>query len=321
MKNDLTSEEFGRLWRGFQGARVVLTAVELKLFDRLKTPRTVPEVARLLKTDRRATGILLDVLAALRLINKLGTRFSLTPVAKRHLLSGSPEYQGHIIMHGVSMWENWGGLTEVMKTGMPARRAFDHHSFIMGMDNLSKKRAPELVRAIPLKGVKTALDLGGGPGTNAIALASKGINVTLFDYPETIQIARKVARREGVALRFKGGDFMHHSINGSGKGYDLVLVSQIYHAYSPEDCQEVTARCFEALAPGGRIVVQEIPVDDTRTSPPWGALFAINMLVGTAGGQTYPPSEVKAWLKEAGFKRPSIKHMKETVLIQAVKPA
>ena len=40
-----------------------------------------------------------------------------------------------------------------------------------------------------------------------------------------------------------------------------------------------------------------------RTRPRAGALFAINMLVGTAGGGTYTFDEIAAGLTQAGFER------------------
>jgi len=42
-------------------------------------------------------------------------------------------------------------------------------------------------------------------------------------------------------------------------------------------------------------------VDEDRASPPFGALFALNMLVNTKAGDTYTESEVREWMTEAGF--------------------
>jgi len=42
-------------------------------------------------------------------------------------------------------------------------------------------------------------------------------------------------------------------------------------------------------------------MDASRTRPPAGALFALNMLLGTRGGDTYTFDEVKDALEKAGF--------------------
>jgi ubiquinone/menaquinone biosynthesis C-methylase UbiE len=116
------------------------------------------------------------------------------------------------------------------------------------------------------------LDLGGGPGTNAMAMAKKGVQATIFDLPETTAIARKVARREGVReLRFVAGDFHFDSI---GSGYDLILISQIFHAFSGEENVALLLKCRQALNPGGRVAVQEFPIDETRTAPPQRSLLS-----------------------------------------------
>jgi hypothetical protein len=70
-----------------------------------------------------------------------------------------------------------------------------------------------------------------------------------------------------------------------------------------------------ALNPDGRVVVQEFYLDETRTNPPVGAIFAINMLVNTPGGRTYTPKEMSAWMKKAGFVRPEKKLLGDTVLL------
>jgi len=55
-----------------------------------------------------------------------------------------------------------------------------------------------------LKGVKTALDLGGGAGTYSIEMAKRGVSGTLFDRPETIEIAKRVIEKEDDAVLIGG---------------------------------------------------------------------------------------------------------------------
>ena len=323
--------ELANTWRGFQASRVMLTAVELGVFDKLKKPKTIKEAARSLKTSLRGTEVLLKVLVALKVLRKSGGKYSNSQVANKYLVKGAPEYHGDIILHYSSMWNSWSNLTEVVKTGKPSPRSRDpksFESFIMGMHNLSIKRAPELIKAIGMGGVTHALDLGGGPGTNAMEMAKqihKMGKVTLFDYPETLKIAQKVARRDGASsagrstkrmISYKGGDFTEDPI---GNSYDLILVSQIYHAYSEEASLEITKKCHDALVPGGRIAVQEFVVSKDRTSPPGGALFSVNMLVGTTGGNTYHTSHIASWLREAGFVRVKVTPLRETVLVMGSK--
>jgi ubiquinone/menaquinone biosynthesis C-methylase UbiE len=303
-----------RLYLGFVSSRVILTANNLGIFEHLKTSSSAGEVAGKLKTDLRATEILLDALTGIGLVRKgRDRRYRNSPVSKRYLVRGSRLYQGDILRHATTMWENFAALDEVVRTGRPARRAFDHVAFIMGMHNLAVLRTEGLINAVGLKGVRTVLDLGGGPGTNAIAMAKRGIKATIFDLPETVKIAKHIACGEGVTnINFIAGDFHVDSI---GSGYDLILLSQIFHAFSSEENIALLRKCHAALTSGGRVAIQEFPISEDRTSPQHSALFSVNMLVGTEKGRCYSPKEMKHWLAETEFDNIVAKNLPETVVV------
>jgi ubiquinone/menaquinone biosynthesis C-methylase UbiE len=303
-----------KLYLGFVPARVILTANNLGIFDSLTKASSATEIAVKLKIDPRSAEILLDALTGIGLLRKsMAGKYKNAPVSNRYLVKGSRHYQGDIVRHASTMWQNFSALDEVVRRGRPARLGFDHESFIMGMHNLTVFRTESLSNALGLKGVKTMLDLGGGPGTNAIAMAKKGVKSTVFDLPETIKIAKRVARRDNVrGIRFIAGDFHVDSI---GSGYDLILLSQIFHAFSAEENIALLRKCKTALNPGGRVVVQEFPINEARTAPPHSALFSVNMLVATENGRCYSPKQIKRWLAETGVKNITIKYLPETVLI------
>jgi ubiquinone/menaquinone biosynthesis C-methylase UbiE len=303
-----------KLYLGFLSSRIILTANNLGIFEHLKKASSAAEIAKKLKIDPRAAEILLDALTGIGLVLKnTDGRYRNAPVSNHYLMKGARLYQGDIIRHASTMWENFSALDEVVRTGRPARRSFDHESFIMGMHNLALLRTDSLIKALGLKRVQSMLDLGGGPGTNAIAMAKKRVKATVFDRPETIRIAKKVARHDGVrGIRFIAGDFQ---IDGIGSGYDLILLSQIFHAYSPEENIALLRKCKKALNRSGRVAIQEFPINEMRTAPPHSALFSVNMLVGTERGRCYSPKEMKQWLEATGFKKISITDLPETVLI------
>jgi 2-polyprenyl-3-methyl-5-hydroxy-6-metoxy-1,4-benzoquinol methylase len=316
MRKDLI--ELRRLYNGFQASRIILTANNLGVFDHLKKPKSARGLAKALRADLRAVELLLNALTAIGLLGKRKNSYLNAPTANRYLLKDSPHYQGDILRHIDTLWKNWSMLDDVVRTGKPSRMASDHASFIMGMHNLSVLKARKILGAVGLRGVKTALDLGAGPGTYSIEMARRGISVTLFDTPDTIKIARKVAREAGVkGIRFKGGDFFVDDIGG---GYDLILISQIFHAYSEEMNVSLLKKCRAALNPGGRVVVQEFPLNEDRTSPPQGALFAINMLVHSEGGRTYTPREMGGWLRGAGLERVNSMNLEDNLLISGAAP-
>ncbi|MBI5676448.1 MAG: methyltransferase domain-containing protein [Nitrospirae bacterium] len=343
------SIEIRKIWGSFRQARVLLTANNYRIFDYLKKPQSAGSVSKKLKTDLRATTILLDALTGLGLLKKQNNRYQNTTRTTTFLVSGSSHYQGNIIRHADNLWQNWSGLDEVMKTGKPYRKAHDHEAFILGMHDLASLKVDKVLKAIGLKGVRTALDLGGGPGTYSIAMANKGVQVTLFDRPETVAIAKKVVGKiplnpplpkgessplsRGVRgvfptlkkggeggfknnIHFIQGDFINDNI---GNGYDLIFASQILHSVSDKENIHLLKKCKSALNANGRIVIQEFRISKDLTQPSNSALFAVNMLVNTDGGRCYSPDEMKGWLSKLGMKNISEKAIDDSVLIIGVK--
>jgi hypothetical protein len=71
--------------------------------------------------------------------------------------------------------------------------------------------------------------------------------------------------------------------------------------FSPEENRALFKRAHDALAPKGRLVVQDFILDASKTAPRFAALFSLNMLVGTKSGSSYSEPEYAAWLRDAGF--------------------
>jgi 2-polyprenyl-3-methyl-5-hydroxy-6-metoxy-1,4-benzoquinol methylase len=318
--------EIRKIWGSFRQARVLLTANNYRIFDHLEKQKSAGNMAGRLKTDPRATEILLDALAGLGLLKKQNNKYRNTALSSKFLVSGSPFYQGNIIRHAETLWQNWSGLDEIIKTGMPYRKAHDHEAFILGMHDLASLKVEKVIREIGLKGVRTALDVGGGPGTYSIEMARRGVVVTLFDRPETVEIAKKVinnAPQPPLKLRggeggvnFLRGDFIHDNI---GNGYDLIFASQIIHSMPEKDNICLLKKCKKALNSGGRIVIQEFLISSDLTQPPNSALFSVNMLVNTDGGRCYSPDEMKGWLLRTGMKDITEKAIDDSILISAQK--
>ncbi|MEJ2683522.1 MAG: methyltransferase [Candidatus Sulfobium sp.] len=299
----------------FTSSRIILTANHYRIFDLLEDGgKSSAQVSKTLKTDGRATELLLNSLAAIGLLSKKNGRYRNEEVASRYLVRGKAGYQGDIIDHYHTLWKNWSGLDKVVKTGRPFRKSHDHGSFILGMHNIALQRAKDVVADIDLRGVRSVLDLGGGPGTYSMAFARKDIAATLIDAPETMKISRRLIREAGLRkmITLRAGDFTRDDL---GRGYDMVFISQIFHSYGPEACTALLRKCYSSLNPGGKVVVQEFYLDETKAGPPQGAIFAINMLVNTPDGRTYTPKEISAWMKKTGFGQIKTKLLADTVLI------
>jgi 3-hydroxy-5-methyl-1-naphthoate 3-O-methyltransferase len=320
MSKDLAKQvqEFAKLWGGFRASRVVLTANNYRVFDHLKTPKTAGEIARIISADPRAAEILLDTVTSLGLLKKSGNKYRNTELAGKFLEKDSPLYQGDMLRHADSLWKSWSGLDEVVKTGLPNRSGGrDYSTFIKAMHNNAVIRAKGVVSTMDLKGVRRALDLGGGPGTYSMELAAKNIDVTLFDLPEAIAIAKElVSEQKTDNIHFAAGDFHTDDI---GSDFDLVFISQIVHSLSVDEALALIEKARDALGPKGRIVIHDFLLEKDRAHPIPAALFSVNMLVNTAAGRSYTIQEMRGWLAQAGFKAVRTTPLGETVVVTGKK--
>ena len=119
--------------------------------------------------------------------------------------------------------------------------------------------------------------------------------------------------------RLVPGDYIRDALP---TGADLAWVSAIVHQNSRAENRALFKKAFVALAPGGRILIRDIVMDSSRTRPPGGALFAVNMLVATPGGGTFTLGELEEDLASAGFRRARLLRRGEGMdsVVCAVKP-
>ena len=85
-------------------------------------------------------------------------------------------------------------------------------------------------------------------------------------------------------------------------GRDVILLSMIMHDWSEDEDLAILRKCYEALPPGGAVVISELLVNDEKTGPAPAALMSLNMLIETIGGRNYTPAEYRVWLENIGFR-------------------
>jgi predicted O-methyltransferase YrrM len=288
---------------------VILTALELDVFTAIEAGCTAEEVAARSKTNPRATEMLLNALTSMGLLKKEQGIFTNTPATARFFVAGSKDDSRAALMHTVHLWVTWSGLTESVRTGGPSHREEipDRgeewtEAFIAAMHRNASERATAVVQAAAGNSVKRMLDIGGGSGAYSIAFAQANpqLQSDILDLSTVTPLTQRYIDAAGVTdrVRTRVGDLRTDKL---GEGYDLALVSAICHMLSPEQNQDLVKRAFDALAPGGRIVIQDFILAPDKAGPKFAALFSLNMLVGTESGASYSEPEYRAWLEDAGF--------------------
>jgi SAM-dependent methyltransferase len=307
MMNPNTIREFAA---SFQKSRILLTGFELDIFTHIdESGTTNDQIADKLHLDEHACERLLNALVSLGFLRKQNHFFFNTEESFTFLSKKSPDYLGGL-MHSNHLWNTWSNLTQVVKTGIPAHPAEINERgeewlfpFINAMHDRAKKQAPLQLANIDLSGIKSVLDIGGGSGaySSEFVLINPEIEATVFDLPNVVPITKIFLDKEGFSDRIKthAGDYTKDDLP---VGFDLVFLSAIIHSNSLEINQNLIEKCFTSLNKNGRIVIQDWIMNHDRTQPVSGAIFAINMLVGTESGDCFTDQEVEEMLSAAGFR-------------------
>jgi ubiquinone/menaquinone biosynthesis C-methylase UbiE len=293
----------------FWTSRIVLTAAELDIFTHLDGESLdAPLLAQRLGSDPRATDRLLDALVALDLLQKHGDAFSLSD-SGAFLSSKHPETLLPSVLHYAGLWEKWGRLTTVIREGKPAASGgpvqmddATRRAFIGAMDRAGRDLSIRIAESFDASRFKKLIDIGGASGTYTVAFLRKnpGMTAVLFDLPPVVAIARERIEAEGLSDRvvLVPGDYNKDAFP---HGCDMAFLSAVIHQNSPSQNLDLFKKIYSVLQPEGMVLIRDFVMDSTRTLPRMGAFFALNMLVNTAGGDTYTFEEIRESLTEAGF--------------------
>ncbi len=313
----------------FQSACVLTAGAVLDVFSPLYgKPMTAQALASELGTDPRATAILLDALVALELLSKQGEEYNIPEDVAGLLTEQSADNVLPMVRHLANCLSRWTQLPRVTQTGKSAEcgpsirgEAADQADFIGAMNTFSGPVAADVVGKLqPLK-FSHLLDIGGASGTWTIAFlrVAPEARATLFDLPTVIPMAEKRFTEAGLGDRVTlvAGDFYTDDLP---EGVDLAWLGAICHQNSREQNRTLFAKVHKALKDDGVVVIRDVVMDPSHTSPAGGALFAVNMLVATEAGGTDTFDEYREDLCAAGFGEVELVHRDEFMnsLIRAV---
>ena len=273
----------------------------------LEGPRTIPEVAGFLEVTPRAAEAMAAVVAGLGFARHAGDgRFSLTDFGRTYLLPASP-FRRRLCPEDDPTLQK---LRAAFRSGEPpapfavamaALPPAEVREFIGRMHALTLPAAGSLARQPVFAEVRRLLDVGAGSGSLSAAIAAvhAGVRCTLLDLPEVCAIAAENISGYGLDDRVITcpADMFRDPWPG---GHDAVLFGNIFHDWDPPSCARLARRAFEALEPGGRVLLHEMPLAEARDGPLTVACFSVAMLLHEKGKQ-YTLSEFEEMLTAAGF--------------------
>uniref|UniRef100_A0A2I3TTV5 Acetylserotonin O-methyltransferase like n=1 Tax=Pan troglodytes TaxID=9598 RepID=A0A2I3TTV5_PANTR len=259
------------LIEGFMLSKALFTACKLKVFDLLKdeAPQKAMDIASKVDASAYGTERLLDICAAMGLLEKTEQGYSNTETANVYLASDG-EYSLHgFIMHNNDLtWNLFTYLEFAIQEGTN-----QHHRalgkkvedlfqdayyqspetrlrFMRAMHSMMKLTACQVATAFNLSHFSSACDVGGCTGALARELAREypRMQVTVFDLPDIIELAAhfQPPRPQAVQIHFAAGDFFRDPLPSA----ELYVLCRILHDWPDDKVHKLLSRVAESCKPG-----------------------------------------------------------------------
>jgi ubiquinone/menaquinone biosynthesis C-methylase UbiE len=299
---------------GVLKARMIMAGVRLGVFNALaQQTHTAPSLAAAISVDPACLEMLLRCLVYAGYLELTGKMYSLSALSRNTMVEGAPrEMTGFALWH-YTQWQFIDHLETLIRTGegvdfhstMTDPEAWSHYQ--KAMLEVARFDAPVLSRHVPVrKGATRLLDLAGSHGLMGAAIARKHppLRSTVIDLAPALEHARRLAKSEGHAdiVEHREGNVLTDDF---GTGWDVVLLSNILHHFTPRDVQTIMQRAYRALGDDGTVAIWELERPAPGKKPSEGDGVALFFRL-TSSAAAYSGEEYAAWSKDAGFGRTKI---------------
>ena len=312
------------LMAGFVYSQVLLACVRLRAFDMLALgPQPLAALATAWRLPEPAAARLLDAAVALRLLEHRGAagyglgplgapmvgNAGLAAMVEHHaalyhdlhdplaLLRGGASGQGGAQPDAKGPQAALAGYWPYAATGDARGLATDQVAAYSALMAASQPLvAGEILDAYDFRRHRCVLDVAGGDGSFLASVHARqpGLQLILFDLPAVV--ARPSPRLPAAAQRV-GGDFRLQPLP---RGADLLTLVRVVHDHDDATVQALLRAAFEALPPGGRLLLAE-PMAGTPGAQAMGDAYFGLYLLAMGRGRPRTAAQLTALMQAAGF--------------------
>jgi len=295
---------------------LTVALVSLDFFSWLAAnPSHKAAICRAFDIKERPTDVMLTLFVAMGFLQEENGVFQLSDLAREHLVKNSPWFIGpyYASLKDRPVCQD---LLRVLRTDKPANwgslkdekewvRAMEDEKFASqftaAMDCRGVFLGRAVAQALDLRNHKSLLDVAGGSGIYACAIAAHHphLSATVFEKPPVDKAARNAIAQRGFAGRVSvvAGDMFAGSLPS---GFDVHLISNVLHDWDVPVVKQLLAKSFEALLPGGLLVIHDAHLNGDKSGPLHVAEYSV-MLMHSTEGRCYSVVEMEKLLAEAGF--------------------
>ncbi len=311
--------------------------VSLDFFTWLeKSPATTKEICRHFEITERPTDVMVTLFVAMGLLKRDGESIHLIDSAREHLVSSSPWFLGpyYASLKDRPVCKDF---LQVLKTDKPANwgsfknekdwaRAMEEpafaESFTAAMDCRGVYLGQALAKKLQCRERKRLLDIAGGSGIYACSIVAHHphLSAAVFEKPPVHKVATNAISKRGFSEKVQviAGDMFAQAFPG---GFDLHLISNVLHDWNEETVLSLLRKSFQALEPGGTLVIHDVHINPEKSGPLPNASYSA-LLMHSTEGKCYSISELYPWLQSVGFRHPGFTPTAaDRSIITAEKPA
>ncbi len=296
----------------YWNSATLIAAVKLGVFDAIASgAKSAGEVAEKTGGDEVATDTLLVALLALELVERVEGQYRNTPLAQTYLVSGQAQSLGGALLYNADVYPLWGQLSEVITAGDTARDPQAYlggdlektRRFVYGMHHRALGVGRAVSGIIDLEGVSVLADIGGGPGTYSALLCKTypHLKAEVLDLPAVVEVAAEIMEEMGASESVSCISYDYYTDQLPDRPYDAALISGVLHREQPAQVKAMFQSVSDRLPIGGQLWISDVMLNDDRSGPLFGAMFALNMRVLAHDGRCHSVAEQAEWLNEVGL--------------------
>jgi hypothetical protein len=265
---------------------------------------TADELAARTAVPVRTLRIVADANVALGMLTRRGEQYVNSAVAQTFLAGRSPADMRPMLTFWDRMsYPSWERLAGAVRNDGENIAFFDFTPeqqaiFSAGVEAATVGGAIALASTYDFARHHKLVDVGGGTGSFLRVIGSRHqhLQLTLFELPKTAAYARsRLSPQHRVTI--VEGDMLKEPLPA---GHDAMLLAHIVHGFRERENQRLLERLYTAAPAGGRLLIVDFFLDESRTGPVMATLISGEFLVNT-GARSYSVAEIRQQAAETGW--------------------
>jgi SAM-dependent methyltransferase len=295
---------------------LTVALVQLDFFTSLAAkPAGLETICAGFGIKERPADVMVTLFTAMGFLENRDGVFTLTPLAREHLVKTSPWFIGPyyaslkdrpvctdlLTVLRTDRPANWGSLKNEKEWARAMEDDAFANQFTAAMDCRGVYLGQAVARALDLRSHRRLLDIAGGSGIYACSIVAHHpqVKAAVFEKSPVDSVARGAISKRGFSDRVSviAGDMFAEPLP---QGFDVHLISNVLHDWDVPVVKQLLAASFKSLAPGGRLAIHDAHLNADKSGPLHVAEYSV-MLMHSTEGRCYSIAEMESYLKDAGF--------------------